>query len=78
MGRQLMTATIAALATRYRSGALWVLETNSRAIRFYESTGWRADGTVKNDLMAGVEIRDLRHLHDLQHVAGHPSRDPLS
>lgn len=72
MGRRLMTATIAALGSRYQGGTLWVLGTNARAIRFYGATGWHADGAIKNDLMAGVEIRDHRYLHDLQDTADRP------
>lgn len=74
-GRCLMVAALAALATRYRSGTLWVLDTNSRARSFYESTGWRHDGAVKDDHMAGVQIQDLRYVHELQSAPGEARRE---
>ena len=64
-GRRLMTAAVAELADRYRTGTLWVLETNARARTFYEATGWTPDDGVRDDRMAGVEIRDLRYRRDL-------------
>ena len=69
VGRRLMAASIATLALRYRQGALWVLDTNVPAIRFYEATGWRADGAVKNDAMVGTPVRHLRYRHDLPDAA---------
>ena len=77
VGRRLMAASIATLALRYRQGALWVLGTNARAIRFYEATGWRADGAVKNDAVAGTPVRHLRYRHDLLDAARRMPRDPL-
>ena len=74
-GRRLMTAALAALGTRFGSGTLWVLDTNSRARSFYESTGWRHDGAVKDDHVAGVQIHDLRYIHELQSAPDKAHRD---
>jgi ribosomal protein S18 acetylase RimI-like enzyme len=66
IGRQLMNAGVTALTRAgYLLATLWVLDTNVRAIRFYEAMGWRADGGVKDDEVAGMRIRDLRYQRDL-------------
>jgi ribosomal protein S18 acetylase RimI-like enzyme len=50
----------------FRAATLWVLETNIRARRFYESTGWRPDGQVKTEPYGEnftvQEVRYRRHL----------------
>jgi len=33
----------------YVQAALWVLDSNARARRFYAKGGWAEDGTVKQD-----------------------------
>ena len=43
----------------YGRAALWVLEDNKRAIRFYEKCGFRADGT-RQILKLGTEIAEIR------------------
>lgn len=45
--------------------ALWVLEGNARARRFYEKEGWAADGATKLDTFAGQEVVELRYTRDL-------------
>ena len=65
-GRQLMTSALDVLAhAGYRESALWVLDTNARARRFYESAGWRPDGTVKNDGSLGFLLTEIRYRHML-------------
>jgi GNAT superfamily N-acetyltransferase len=65
-GRQLMTSSLNVLAhAGYREAALWVLNTNARARRFYESAGWRPDGTVKNDGSLGFLLTETRYRHML-------------
>ncbi|WP_158092190.1 MULTISPECIES: GNAT family N-acetyltransferase [Pseudonocardia] len=66
LGRRLMNDALTELSSRYRTGTLWVLESNARARAFYEATGWIPDGRRKDDLMAGFEIRDLRYRHELR------------
>ena len=66
IGHRLMAAGLATLTEAgYESATLWVLDSNVRAIRFYEAAGWHADGTVKHDDMDGTPIRELRYRHDL-------------
>ena len=65
-GRQLMTSLLTVLAhAGYREATLWVLDTNARARRFYESAGWRPDGTVKNDGSLGFVLTEIRYRHML-------------
>ncbi|GAA1385463.1 GNAT family N-acetyltransferase [Pseudonocardia kongjuensis] len=66
LGSRLMHSALAELGSAYRTGTLWVLETNIRAQAFYEATGWARDGQGKDDLMAGVTIRALRYRHELR------------
>jgi ribosomal protein S18 acetylase RimI-like enzyme len=66
VGRRLMTASLAAFVQAgYTLGILWVLNTNTRAIRFYEVNGWRPDGAVKSADLRGVSIQELRYHHEL-------------
>jgi GNAT superfamily N-acetyltransferase len=54
IGRQLMDATLACLATAgFTQVTLWVLDSNVRARRFYEAGGWSADGGQKLDESRG-------------------------
>jgi ribosomal protein S18 acetylase RimI-like enzyme len=49
----------------FRVATLWVLVSNDRARRFYERTGWRADGTQKTEEWSGVALRDERYRREL-------------
>ncbi|MEU0691589.1 GNAT family N-acetyltransferase [Streptomyces uncialis] len=61
-GRALMEATTSALAAAgYRDGTLWVLAANTRARRFYEAAGWRADGATAEDTSGGAVLPELRY-----------------
>jgi RimJ/RimL family protein N-acetyltransferase len=65
-------ATLLEAATRELAAAgietatLWVLETNSRARRFYERLGWRADGTTKLHDWKDFVATDVRYRLDLE------------
>lgn len=60
LGRALLPAAIDALAVR--PIALWVLENNARARRFYEIAGFRTDGARKPaDLLGGVQLPEIRY-----------------
>jgi GNAT superfamily N-acetyltransferase len=64
-GRSLMEAAVAGLvSTGYRRAVLWVLDTNSRARRFYEKAGWAPDGAANTmEALGGVvEVRYIRPL----------------
>ena len=47
--------------TGFSAATLWVLETNARARRFYESAGWAADGATKTDRRGDIELREVRY-----------------
>ncbi len=51
------------------SAILWVVEGNQRARRFYERAGWASDGAVKDEGFAGVVVREVRYVIDLQDPA---------
>jgi hypothetical protein len=38
-----------------------VLDTNSRARRFYEAAGWHRDGAVKQDARRGFVLNEVRY-----------------
>jgi GNAT superfamily N-acetyltransferase len=66
IGKQLMLATLTALGQGdYTQAILWVLEDNERARRFYETTGWGADGSVVKDSTGGASLNKLRYCHPL-------------
>ena len=53
-----MSAAVAKLSG-YEKIALWVLKGNERAVRFYESYGFRPDGT-EAEIMLGAPNTELR------------------
>lgn len=65
-GRRLMAAAVAALTEAgFSQATLWVLDTNSRARRFYEVGSWRPDGTVKQDKSLGIVLSEVRYRRQL-------------
>ena len=61
-GRDLMRAGLRELRQLgYREAMLWVLATNERARRFYESCGWRPDGADKIDRRGDVALHEVRY-----------------
>jgi hypothetical protein len=44
----------------FADAGLWVLEDNPRARRFYEASGWAADGATKPFSRAGVDTVVIR------------------
>lgn len=62
IGRSLMAASVQALRDAgFAAASLWVLDTNVRAIAFYEAAGWLRDGATRDDVVGGAPIRDLRY-----------------
>jgi GNAT superfamily N-acetyltransferase len=59
LGRALMAATLPRLR---RSVALWVLEANARARRFYEIAGFRPDGSVQDADLYGATLPEVRYI----------------
>lgn len=61
-GRALMTAAVGALRDAGCTEAtLWVLDTNARARRFYESEGWTVDGAERLEELRGFPTREVRY-----------------
>lgn len=74
-GRRLCAAALCLARTRgCGSVTLWVLEDNLRARKFYESSGFHADGAVKSEVRAGFLLKEVRYRIDPGAFA-HPSAD---
>ena len=61
VGQALIGVAASWLAERYRSATLWVLEANERSRHFYESSGWRFDGSTKRDDRGSFVLKEVRH-----------------
>lgn len=64
-GRELMIAALGTLQQSFSQATLWVLDTNSRARRFYEAAGWQTDGGVKLDEVKGISLKEVRYRRTL-------------
>ena len=63
----LMSAAFVALrAATFTTATLWVLDTNTRARRFYERWDWRLDGASKRHDWEAFVATDVRYRIDLQ------------
>jgi GNAT superfamily N-acetyltransferase len=70
----LMSAAIVALrAAHFNTAMLWVLDTNTRARRFYERHGWRPDGASKLHDWGAFVATDVRYVIDLASVTEEPT-----
>ncbi|MCK9932711.1 GNAT family N-acetyltransferase [Frankia sp. Mgl5] len=66
VGRHLMAAAVRDVdAAGFMCATLWVLETNLRARRFYAHLGWEPDGAVRDEIVGGTAIRDVRYRYRL-------------
>jgi GNAT superfamily N-acetyltransferase len=62
VGRDLMAVGLETLAGfGFERAALWVLDTNERARRFYDAGGWTPDGATKRDDRFGFPITEVRY-----------------
>lgn len=62
VGRSLMTAARQRLRqVGVRSAALWVLDGNVRARRFYEADGWKFDGARRTAVFGTTTVEQLRY-----------------
>lgn len=62
IGRKLMEASLADLREMNCSMVkIWLLDTNQRAISFYQKFGFTADGAQKVEVRGGVELRHIRY-----------------
>ncbi|WP_026279601.1 GNAT family N-acetyltransferase [Thioalkalivibrio sp. ALgr3] len=63
IGRDLMDwAKAAAVRRGWDKLTLWVLEGNTRARDFYAATGWRLEGSTKNDSIGGLQVVEVRYV----------------
>lgn len=62
-GKALMNRSLTTLREQgFCEVMLWVLDSNGRAIRFYEGCGFAPDGQVKTETIGdGVEVKELRY-----------------
>lgn len=62
IGRALMQAAIGRLTDAgYAAATLWVLDTNTRARRFYEAGSWRPDGATKCEDRGQFLLQEVRY-----------------
>lgn len=66
VGYELMNAALGRLPA-YEKIALWVLEGNGQAIRFYERYGFRLDG-ARTEIMLGAPCTELRMIYERPRV----------
>ncbi|MGW1519513.1 N-acetyltransferase family protein [Streptomyces sp. NPDC002287] len=52
-------------AEGFTASALWVLAGNERALRFYERSGYEADGRTQDDVYDEVTLTELRYRRPL-------------
>ncbi|MEU6254689.1 GNAT family N-acetyltransferase [Streptomyces sp. NPDC047043] len=65
-GRALITESVRrCTAAGHLRMYLWVLEENARARRFYERSGFHADGTAEPFEVDGVAVPEVRYARDL-------------
>lgn len=62
VGRALMSACVQSMASAgFASATLWVLDSNARARRFYESAAWTPDGEERIEQLPGFAVREVRY-----------------
>jgi ribosomal protein S18 acetylase RimI-like enzyme len=62
VGRELFAHAVEDLGRRgFATATLWVLETNVRARRFYESAAWRADGATASERIDCLMMPTVRY-----------------
>ena len=67
IGRTLMENSLTALERGgFGSVKVWVLETNQRAISFYEKFGFKTDGLKKTEKLEDFELREIRYSYQQQ------------
>jgi RimJ/RimL family protein N-acetyltransferase len=65
LGRRLHDAGLDLLSEPFTEVSLWVLDSNSRARRFYERLGWHPDGGAKEDVRDDVTLSEVRYRRSL-------------
>lgn len=49
----------------FTKATLWVLSSNDKTRKWYESKGWRVEGKTKTDKRDGFELHEVRYIMDL-------------
>lgn len=49
----------------YKKATLWVLDTNEKTRKWYESKGWKVEGATKIDKRDNFELKETRYTIDL-------------
>lgn len=49
----------------FTTATLWVLTTNEKTRKWYESKGWRVDGKTKSEPRDGFALNEIRYVIDL-------------
>ncbi len=66
IGRSLLAHVVNDLRDQgFEEATLWVLDSNTRARRFYEAAGWRFDGSTKEDERPGGVLHEIRYRRTL-------------
>ncbi|MEX0902802.1 MAG: GNAT family N-acetyltransferase [Pseudohongiellaceae bacterium] len=60
VGSKLLEYAMVSLGRDYQEAVLWVLDSNMRAIEFYQRHGFFRDGAVKTELISGVALNEIR------------------
>jgi ribosomal protein S18 acetylase RimI-like enzyme len=62
IGSRLLDQGVEALKQQgFKDATLWVLDTNEKTRRFYESKGWKVDGATKTERQDGFEVHEVRY-----------------
>ena len=70
-GSRLLAAARHLAGAHFTNASLWVLADNHPARRFYESQGWRSDGTEQPwTPLGGVAVTEVRYVTKLPATAG--------
>lgn len=63
VGSALMKKGLGSLKEQgYKKATLWVLTSNEKTRKWYESKGWRVEGKVKNEQSRGFDIHETRYI----------------
>ena len=66
VGRSLIATASSWLAEQFEAATLWVLKGNTRTRRFYELSGWRFDGSIKDQAWGPFVLREARYRIDFR------------
>jgi ribosomal protein S18 acetylase RimI-like enzyme len=62
VGSNLMEKGIETLKAKgFKEATLWVLDTNEKTRRFYQSKGWKEDGAKKTEPQDGFDLNEVRY-----------------